>query len=126
MKTHLNLRASDLQRSIAFYEILLDAKPAKQYSDYALFLTEQPGLELAWDRDPAVCLGESAHYGIAVESTQALDHAIVRLRDEEPAERDNDATACCANVRELDAACCPALVNVAQPKVSGQRCCWLL
>ncbi len=81
MKTHLNLRASDLDKSVAFYELLLNSKPAKQYADYALFLTEQPGLELALDRDPAMTLGESAHYGIVVETPQDVDAAIVRLQN---------------------------------------------
>ena len=80
MKTHLNLRTSDLEKSVAFYELLLDAKPAKHYDDYALFLTENPGLELALDRDPDVKLGESAHYGIVVESTDEVDEAILRLQ----------------------------------------------
>ncbi len=80
MKTHLNLRASDLDKSVAFYELLLNAKPAKHYADYALFLTEQPGLELALDRDPTMKLGESAHYGIVVETPEAVDTAILRLQ----------------------------------------------
>lgn len=79
MKTHLNLRASDLEKSVAFYELLLAAKPAKHYADYALFLTEEPGLELALDRDPGVQVGESAHYGI-VRSTEDVDAAIARLQ----------------------------------------------
>ncbi|MFN2527918.1 MAG: ArsI/CadI family heavy metal resistance metalloenzyme [Candidatus Baltobacteraceae bacterium] len=80
MKTHLNLRASDLNKSVAFYELLLDSKPAKHYADYALFLTEEPGLELALDRDPEMHLGESAHYGIVVETPQDVDAAILRLQ----------------------------------------------
>ena len=80
MKTHLNLRASDLEKSVAFYELLLDSKAAKHYADYALFLTDEPGLELALDRDPAMQLGESAHYGIVVESAREVDAAIARLQ----------------------------------------------
>jgi len=77
MKTHLNLRASDLDKSVAFYELLLNSKPAKHYADYALFLTE----ELALDRDPTMKLGESAHYGIVVESRPDVDAAILRLQN---------------------------------------------
>lgn len=47
MKTHLNLATTDLEKSVAFYSTLLDAKPAKLLNDYALFITEQPGMELA-------------------------------------------------------------------------------
>ena len=97
MKTHLNLRASDLEKSIAFYEVLLDAKPAKRYADYALFLTERPGLELALDHDPTMRLGESAHYGIAVETQQQVEEAILRLQAADlPSDIEIEETCCYA------------------------------
>jgi len=143
MKTHLNLRTADLERSVAFYRTLLDAKPAKQFEEYALFLTDDPGLELALDKSAAVTLGESAHYGIVVDSTEAVRQAIARLEAaglptkveieetccyakqtkvwstdpdgrhwevytvlEETEERDNADTACCADAKDTDGACC--------------------
>ena len=80
MKTHLNLRSADLGRSVEFYKTLLNAEPAKRYDDYALFVTEDPALELALDRGTSVALGESAHYGIVVDSTAAVNEAIARLQ----------------------------------------------
>lgn len=79
MKTHLNLATRDLEKSVAFYGTLLDAVPAKKYDDYALFLTDRPALELALDARDAVSIGESAHYGVAVDSAQVVDDAIARL-----------------------------------------------
>ena len=43
MKTHLNLSTTDLQKSVSFYSTLLDARPTKLLSDYALFVTDEPG-----------------------------------------------------------------------------------
>lgn len=80
MKTHLNLRTRDLGKSVAFYETLLNAKPSKSLADYALFISEDPGIELALDLDPNTTLGESAHYGIVVDSTEAVDAAIARFQ----------------------------------------------
>jgi catechol 2,3-dioxygenase-like lactoylglutathione lyase family enzyme len=80
MKMHLNLATRDLDASVAFYRTLLLAEPAKHYEDYALFLTEQPGLELALDLDPAAKVGEGAHYGVVVEDTHGVDAAIARLQ----------------------------------------------
>ena len=80
MKMHLNLTTRDLDASVAFYRTLLLAEPAKHYEDYALFLTEQPGLELALDRDPAAKVGEGAHYGVVVEDTHGVDAAIARFQ----------------------------------------------
>jgi catechol 2,3-dioxygenase-like lactoylglutathione lyase family enzyme len=80
MKTHLNFSTHDLARSVAFYQTLLDAEPFKSYTDYALFVTEDPGLELALDANRSVRIGDSAHYGVAVDSVQAVNAAIVRLQ----------------------------------------------
>ena len=49
MRKHLNLATRDLDASVAFYSTLLAATPAKAPPDYALFITEHPGLELAID-----------------------------------------------------------------------------
>jgi catechol 2,3-dioxygenase-like lactoylglutathione lyase family enzyme len=79
MKTHLNLATKDLQKSVAFYATLLGATPAKVLDDYALFVTEDPGLELALDLREAVAPGHDVHYGIFVESADEVDRAIDRL-----------------------------------------------
>jgi catechol 2,3-dioxygenase-like lactoylglutathione lyase family enzyme len=79
MKTHLNLAASDLSASVSFYSVLLDVKPIKERLDYALFIAEQPGLELALDRRTSVIATTDAHYGISVASAEDVERAIRRL-----------------------------------------------
>lgn len=79
MKTHLNLATRDLRASIAFYRTLLDAEPAKQYGDYALFLTEDPGLELALSLNPRAQASPDVHYGVVVDSAASVESAIERL-----------------------------------------------
>jgi catechol 2,3-dioxygenase-like lactoylglutathione lyase family enzyme len=79
VKTHLNLATSDLNASIAFYTSLLDAPPAKQLDDYALFITEQPGLELALDLRSHVAPTLDAHFGIYVDDVADVQRAIERL-----------------------------------------------
>jgi catechol 2,3-dioxygenase-like lactoylglutathione lyase family enzyme len=44
MKMHLNLATRDLDASIAFYSTLLDMRPMKQLADYALFVSQEPGV----------------------------------------------------------------------------------
>ena len=80
MKTHISLHTADLERSVAFYATLLDAAPAKHYDDYALFITEKPGLELALNRAHSVASPSDTHYGIAATSSDAVDAAIARLQ----------------------------------------------
>ncbi len=80
MKMHLNLATRDLDASVAFYSTLLDAQPAKKLDDYALFITEQPGLELALDLDGGAQAGHGQHFGIVVESADAVDAQVARLQ----------------------------------------------
>jgi catechol 2,3-dioxygenase-like lactoylglutathione lyase family enzyme len=79
VKIHFNLATNDLAASLRFYTALLDSQPAKVRDDYALFITEEPGLELALDLTSGVQIGADAHYGIFVESTEEVDAAIARL-----------------------------------------------
>ena len=79
MKTHLNLATADLDRAVSFYSTLLNAKPTKALTDYALFVTEQPGLELALDLHDVVLPSDDAHYGIFVETPGEVACAMERL-----------------------------------------------
>jgi catechol 2,3-dioxygenase-like lactoylglutathione lyase family enzyme len=79
MKMHLNLATRDLDASVAFYETLLGAAPTKTLPDYALFITENPGLELALDLDNAAVAGHSEHFGIVVDSPEAVEEKAGRL-----------------------------------------------
>jgi len=81
MKMHLNLATRDLDASVAFYRTLLVAEPKKHYADYALFVTQEPGLELALDQDSETAVREGAHYGVVVEKSEDVDAAIARLRE---------------------------------------------
>lgn len=80
MKTHLHLSTRDLAESVAFYRTLLGSEPVKSYDDYALFITEDPGLELALSIDRQTKRSSDAHYGIAVPVPEQVDGAIERLK----------------------------------------------
>jgi catechol 2,3-dioxygenase-like lactoylglutathione lyase family enzyme len=95
---HLNLATRDLDRSVAFYRTLLAAEPLKKLADYALFVTEQPGLELALDLDATAAAGHGEHFGIVVDSVAAVDAQIARL-----------AAAGYATDVERDETCCYAV-----------------
>jgi catechol 2,3-dioxygenase-like lactoylglutathione lyase family enzyme len=95
MKMHLNLATRDLGRSVAFYATLLHAQPAKMLDDYALFITEQPALELALDLDANAQAGGDQHFGIVVDSPDAVDAQIVRLEAAGYATEIERAETCC-------------------------------
>ncbi len=98
MKTHLNLTTNNLQKSVAFYSTLLDARPAKVREDYALFITDEPALELALDLSADVSPTLDAHYGIFVETAGEVERAIARLeRAGMPSSVEREETCCYAN-----------------------------
>lgn len=98
MKTHLNFATANLEKSIEFYRTLLDAKPSKVLDDYALFITEQPGLELALDLSESVSPSRDAHYGIYVETAAGVERAIERLQGAGLASAiEREETCCYAN-----------------------------
>jgi catechol 2,3-dioxygenase-like lactoylglutathione lyase family enzyme len=98
MKLHLNLATRDLEAGVAFYSTLLDARPAKKLPDYALFITEQPALELALDLDQSAQAGRGQHFGIVVDSEEAVDAQIARLEAAGyDTEIEREETCCYAN-----------------------------
>lgn len=105
MKTHLNLATTNLDTSVAFYTALLGEGPVKTLADYALFVTEQPGLELALDLRAEVHVGSDAHYGVCVASAADVDVAIARL-DEAGlvSSTEREETCCYANQTKVWAA----------------------
>ena len=97
MKTHMNFATSDLTKSIAFYSALLNAKPAKVRDGYALFVTDEPGMELALDLAQTAGSHADAHYGIYVESAELVERAIERLRNAKlPTSIEREQTCCYA------------------------------
>jgi lactoylglutathione lyase len=95
---HLNLATRDLDASVAFYSTLLDARPLKMLADYALFVTEQPGLELALDLASEATAGTGQHFGIVVESIEIVDAQIARLQAAGyPTDIEREETCCYAN-----------------------------
>lgn len=98
MKTHLDLATTDLEKSVSFYSTLLNAKPVKILGDYALFITDDPGLELALDLKDSVAPTLDAHFGICVETSQDVETAIERLESAGLASSvEREDTCCYAN-----------------------------
>src|SRR6202035_3680277 len=105
MKMHLNLATRDLERSVAFYATLLGAEPAKNSPDYALFVTDDPGLELALDLDSNAFAGHGEHFGIVVDSAEAVDAQIARLQSAgHTVDIEREETCCYANQTKVWAA----------------------
>ena len=95
-KTHVALRVTDLDRSIAFYRAMFGAEPVKHKADYAKFDLENPGLNLTLNVSPDVSsLGTLSHLGIQVDSSEAVQAAIARFKAAGLATFEEHDTDCC-------------------------------
>ena len=71
-KFHASLNVSDLDRSIAFYRVLLGAEPAKVRSDYAKFDLAEPPLVLSLIPGRPAAGGNLNHVGLRVRNAEEL------------------------------------------------------
>ena len=79
MKTHLSLPTTDLEKSVAFYETLFKTTALKRHNDYALFVVEDPGLELALTLANQVRVDAGSHFGLAAAESSVVDEAAARF-----------------------------------------------
>jgi len=94
-KFHASLNVTDLERSIAFYRVLLGAEPAKVRSDYAKFDIAEPPLVLSLIPGRVTGGGALNHVGLRVRSAEELIDIQSRLEAAGmPTERE-DGVECC-------------------------------
>ncbi|MEM9089601.1 MAG: ArsI/CadI family heavy metal resistance metalloenzyme [Cyanobacteria bacterium P01_F01_bin.53] len=80
-KTHIALKVSELERSVAFYQSLFNTQPVKHKAGYAKFDIENPALNLTLNEsDGQLQRGSLSHLGIQVSSTQAVLDTVTRLK----------------------------------------------
>lgn len=95
-KTHIALKVSDLDRSIAFYQTLFNVPPVKHKADYAKFDLDNPGLNLTLNvSDNGTVGGALSHLGIQVDSSAAVKAAIARFQATGLATFEEKDTDCC-------------------------------
>ncbi|MGD1808636.1 ArsI/CadI family heavy metal resistance metalloenzyme [Dapis sp. BLCC M126] len=81
LKTHIALRASNLEKSVEFYQALFGVAPVKYKSDYAKFDIANPPLNLTLNLVENVHSGGNLdHLGIQVETSQEVTAAIERFK----------------------------------------------
>jgi catechol 2,3-dioxygenase-like lactoylglutathione lyase family enzyme len=93
VKFHVSLNASDLERSIAFYRVLLGVEPAKVRQDYAKFELEEPPLVLSLI--PGHSGGNLNHVGLRVRATEELVDIQKRLETAGILTKREEGVECC-------------------------------
>ena len=93
---HLHLHVRDLAQSRDFYERFLGVAPVKLEADYAKFLPRCAPLNLALSRRaeaPAAAL--SGHFGLQLDSPEAVRAELVRVRAAGLPVREEMGVDCC-------------------------------
>lgn len=101
-RIHIGLNVTDLAQSRRFYELLLQTSPLKERSDYAKFEPEEPSVNLSLNQIPKGQGDNSArgHFGIQVQSSDAVEAAIQRFQSAGLKTRVQENTTCCYAVQD--------------------------
>ena len=102
-RVHVALEVANVQRSIDFYRVLFGQEPAKVRTGYAKFEPADPSVNLSLNEGVGGPLGRRGgqqHFGIQVQSTDAVVAMTLRLRAAGLATRTEEQTACCYAVQD--------------------------
>lgn len=78
-KAHIHIGVGDTQRSVAFYEALLGARPARQSTGCAVFDLDSPPLVLTVEQESRNRPCQS-HFALLVDDPRLVGNAAVALR----------------------------------------------
>lgn len=101
-RIHIGLNVSDLNASQRFYQTLFNTTPSKERPGYAKFEPSEPSVNLTLNQLPssATAQAHTGHYGVQVQSTDAVQEAIDRFKAEGLATRVQENTTCCYAVQD--------------------------
>jgi catechol 2,3-dioxygenase-like lactoylglutathione lyase family enzyme len=94
-KFHASLNVSNLDRSIAFYRVLLGTEPAKVRPDYAKFDLSEPPLVLSLVPGPSRAGGHLNHVGLRVRTADELVDVQRRLEGAGMPTQREEGVECC-------------------------------
>jgi catechol 2,3-dioxygenase-like lactoylglutathione lyase family enzyme len=94
-KFHASLNVSDLERSVAFYRVLLGAEPAKVRSDYAKFDVADPPLVLSLIPQRPGVGGPLNHAGLRMRNAKELVEVQRRLEAAGMPTQREEGVECC-------------------------------
>lgn len=93
-KFHIGLHVSDINKTIAFYELLFNQAPSKIKTDYAKFELEDPGLVISFSQTGEVQTG-FGHMGIRVNSSKEVKVRKSKLEQFINIDLEEKNTICC-------------------------------
>lgn len=101
-RLHVGLAASDLERSEAFYTLLLGDEPSKRRPGYVKYEPEDPSVNLTLNEAAKSTerQGGPTHFGVQVKTTDAVLAAIERFKAAGIKVDVEESTTCCYAVQD--------------------------
>ncbi len=93
-RMHLHVGVSDIDTSVAFYNVLFAAEPAVRKSDYAKWMLEDPRINFAISSTDHTAIGIE-HIGLQVETSEELAQVHSRLKSAGRPVLEEGAANCC-------------------------------
>lgn len=93
-RLHVHVAVSDIDRSIAFYSALFEAKPTVVKHDYAKWMLDDPSVNFAISSGRHARAGIE-HLGIQTESIEELGEVYARLKAADRPILEEGRTTCC-------------------------------
>ncbi|MCP2728796.1 ArsI/CadI family heavy metal resistance metalloenzyme [Limnofasciculus baicalensis] len=96
LKTHVALKVTNIEKSVAFYQTMFGITPVKHKVDYAKFDLVNPPLNLTLNLAENVERGGAlSHLGVQVDSSMDVQAAIHRFKEAGLALFEEKDTDCC-------------------------------
>ena|SRR5947209_19939555 len=94
-KFHLSLDVGNLEESVRFYSVLLNAPPSKLKPGYAKFDLESPAINLTMQEKSHCCLQGLSHLGLRVQTAEEIQVFKKRMEEAGYKTLDETNTTCC-------------------------------
>ncbi|MEW4488015.1 ArsI/CadI family heavy metal resistance metalloenzyme [Thalassoglobus sp. JC818] len=101
-RLHVALNVTDIEKSKAFYQVLLGCAPSKERARYAKFEPTDPSVNLTLNEveEAFQVEGGSAHFGVQVKSVVDVHAALERFQNTGIETITEEATTCCYAVQD--------------------------
>jgi catechol 2,3-dioxygenase-like lactoylglutathione lyase family enzyme len=100
-RVHIGLEVRDLERSLAFYRVLLGEEPTKVRPGYAKFEPREPSVNLSLNEGAGGRVGAgSQHFGLQVQTSAAVQAMAARFQAAGIPTRLEEGSACCHSVQD--------------------------
>lgn len=102
IRPHISLNVKDIDKSKAFYTLLMGEEPVKTRDDYAKYESEEPPINLTLNlQDDKFENINNGHFGIEVKDNQEITTVFKRFQSEKyEIDAKEDDVACCFAVQD--------------------------